>query len=176
MQKCNEGAMVDIGFPISIQLYLRLLDWIHLLIEDQIPLEYCFPQILWKTEIQGIYGKLNFPSIHLRWKIIISQILWKTEFHCIVVHINWWKPIFHEFCWKLNSTKIKESRFSSGIESSDSKRIHSLTNHEQITKKQERNKSWYYNREVKSKSLQRKTCWVEDDFLFSSDLAFYFDF
>ena len=175
MQKCNEGAMVDIGFPISIQLYLRLLDWIHLLIEDQIPLEYCFPQILWKTEFQGIYGKLNFPSIHLRWKIIFHKFYGKQN--SIVVHIlidgSQFSMNFVEN-WIPQKSKKADFPVEFSLPGVDEFTLWHIMN--KLPKKQERKKSWYYNREVKSKSLQRKTCWVEDDFLFSSDLAFYFDF
>ena len=40
--------------------YSSTYEWIHLLMEDQIPLKYGFPQILWKTEFHRVCGKCTF--------------------------------------------------------------------------------------------------------------------
>ena len=44
---------------IFANIYFLNKEWIHLLLEYQIPLEICFPSILWNSVFHRIHGTLN---------------------------------------------------------------------------------------------------------------------
>ena len=45
--------------------------------EDQIPLEYFFPRIMWKTAFQRAFHQFIYDTVENSF----PQILWKTGFH-----------------------------------------------------------------------------------------------
>ena len=75
-----------------LKLFISMFEeWIHLLMEYQIPMEFCFPPILSKTDFHKVYG-------NILWKLTstkfvengISSLLWKI-FYGILVPWCFWK-------------------------------------------------------------------------------------
>ena len=78
------------------------IEWIHLLMEDDILMENCFLRTLWKTALHTICGKWYFLSIlYNTVENNFPQILWKTWIHCSVCRLILQKTwVLQQYLWK----------------------------------------------------------------------------
>ena len=91
---CSASVFEKYFFAVAKILLLRRvvalwldwkIEWIHLLMENRIPLETCFLRIPWKTDFHKVCGKCTFQTFHEFIYTTVEnnfpQILWKAGFH-----------------------------------------------------------------------------------------------
>ena len=97
VQKGKIAYLIDIFYS----------EWNHLLMEEQIPLDYCFQQILWNFT-KFVENVLSTLSKTLQWKTIFHT-MWKTGLPCNL-------DVFVEGTFSLRSVALKSTFSTTFVE------------------------------------------------------------